>query len=144
MKSLTLFATIFLLFSLNSYSQDFQKLPDSQVNQDKLQIAQGFVTNYFTSLKEGGYYDVKEKVIDALRSQLTETFQRSSYEQLKNQFGDFESLEYVETWTQSSMLIFRFKSEWESSDQILELRVVLDGSDYITGFWMRPWSDQLK
>ena len=107
-------------------------------------IAQEFTIKYFTRLKDGGYYEFQNEAIDALKNQLTEQNQKTLYQQLKSQLGDYQGLEYAETWSQNSMLIFRFKSDWDKSDQKLEVRVVLDGSDKIAGFWIKPWSDELK
>ena len=138
--------SLFLCFS--SYGQGFKKLSESEVDTSKKQIAHEFVTNYFKLLKEDSYYEFQdEEVIDALIKQLTEKNQKALYQQLKNSFGDFKSLEYAETWVQGnniSMQIFRFKSNFEKSGQLLELRVVLDESDKISGFWIKPWADTLN
>jgi 16S rRNA C967 or C1407 C5-methylase (RsmB/RsmF family) len=147
MKSITFILGISLIFCLNSCSQDFNKISDSEVNKENLQIAQDFAINYLTKLKNGEYYQFEDEAIDALKNQLTEENQKAVYQQLKDKFGDFKSLEYSETWDQgksSSIQIFRFKSDFEDSKKKLEVRVVLDNSKKIAGFWIKPWSDMLK
>ena len=147
MKSITFILGISLVFCLNSCSQDFNKISDSEVNKENLQIAQNFATNYLTKLKNGEYYQFEDEAIDALKNQLTEENQKAVYQQLKNKFGDFKGLEYSETWVQgksSSIQIFRFKSDFANSKKKLEVRVVLDDSKKIAGFWIKPWSDMLK
>lgn len=147
MKSITFILGFLLVFCLNSCSQDFKKISDSELNKENLQIAQDFATNYLTKLKNGEYYQFQDEAIDALKNQLTEENQKTVYQQLKNKFGDFQDLEYTETWIQgssNSIQIFRFKSDFEKSNKKLEVRVVLNDSKKIAGFWIKPWSDMLK
>jgi 16S rRNA C967 or C1407 C5-methylase (RsmB/RsmF family) len=147
MKSFTLIIGVYILFSLNSCSQDFKKLNSADVDAKKIKISQKFANEYFTALKNGSYYQFKEEAIEILKNQLTEQNQKAIYQQLKDQFGDFKSLEYAETWIQSSnpsLNIFRFKGDFEKSNKKLEIRVVLNESDKISGFWIKPWSDMLK
>jgi len=147
MKSITLLLGAYFLFSLNSCSQDFKKLNGSDVDSKKVQIAQKFANDYLTTLKKGSYYQFTDEAIDVLKNQLTEQNQKAIYQQLKDQLGDFQSLEYAETWIQNSdpsLNIFRFKSDFEKSNKKVEIRVVLDKSDKIAGFWIKPWSDMLK
>lgn len=138
---------ISLIFSLTAYSQNFKKLSDSEVDENKVKIAQDFATDYLMQSKNGGYYKFQDEAIDALKNQLTEQNQKTIYQQLKAQFGDFKSLEYAETWVQgndNSFQIIRFKSDFDKNVEKLEVRVVLDDSQKIAGFWIKPWSDMLK
>ena len=147
MKSITFILGISLIFCLNSYSQDFKKLTDSEVDKQKIQIAQDFATKYLRKQKEGSCYEFKDEAIGILKNQLTEQNQKTIYQQLKDKFGDFMSLEYAETWVQgnnNSIQIFRFKSDFAKSNKKLEVRVVLNESVKIAGFWIKPWSDMLK
>lgn len=147
MKSITLIFGACILFCLNSYSQDFKKLGDSEVDKGKVKIAQDFATNYLTKSKNGDTYKFKDEAIDALKNQLTEEYQKLAYQQVKNLFGDFKSLKYEETWVQGSnkyLQIIRLKGDFEKSNKNLEIRVVLNESDKIIGFSLLPWSDMLN
>jgi len=146
MKSITLIVGICILFCLNSFSQDLRKLGDSEVDKSKVKIAQDFATNFMTKLKNGTAYKFQDEAIDALKNQFTEENQKIVYQQLKNQVGDFKSLKYAETWVQSSnksLQIIRFKGDFEKSNKNLEIQVVLNESDKIIGFFIKPWSDML-
>ena len=147
MKSITFILAISIIFCLNSCSQDFKKVSDSEVNNENLQIAQDFATNYLTKLKNGEYYQFQDEAIETLKNQLTEENQKIVYQQLKDKFGDFKGLEYSEIWIQgnsNSVQIFRFKSDFEKSNKKLEVRVVLNDLNKVAGFWIKPWSDMLK
>ena len=147
MKSMSLILGVCFIFCLNSCGQDFRKLSGSEVDSKKVQIANKFATDYLMNLKNGSYYQFKDEAIDGIKNAFTEETQKTVYQQLKGQFGDFQGLEYAETWIQSgnpAIKIFRFKSDFEKSTKKLEVRVVLNESDKIAGFWIKPWSDMLK
>lgn len=147
MKSITLFLGLIFLLCINSFGQNFQKLADSEVDAAKIEIAKKFASDYMTKQKDNSYYQFKDEAIDAVKNQLTEERQKTIYKQIKNNFGDFESLEYAETWIHkgdADYRIYRFKADFEKSTKKLEIRVVLNESDKITGFWIRPWSDVLN
>ena len=146
MKSILLFITGGLI-TLNSNGQNFKKIDESEANSKKVLIAQKFSNDYLTKVKNGSYYEFKDEAIDAVKNGFTEQSQKTFYEQLKAQFGEFQSLVYAETWIQegnSTMKIFRFKGDFAKSNKKLEIRVVLDSNDKIAGFWIKPWSDMLK
>lgn len=146
MKSITLIIGTCIIFTLSTCSQDFKKLSASEADHGKVKIAQDFATGIMTKLKNGETYIFQDEATDALITQLTSGNQKAVYNQLKNQFGDFRSLEYAETWIQNStsFQIIRFKSEFGNNSEKLEIRVVLDESDKIAGFWIKPWSDMLQ
>lgn len=147
MKSFTLIFAASVLFCFNSCSQSLKKMDVSKVDNSKVKIAQDFALNFLTKLKEGGVYEFKGEVIEGLENQFTEDVQKTVYRQLKEQFGDFQSLKYAETWIQGSnspLQIMRFKSDFENSSRKLEIRVVLNESEKVAGFWIIPWSDMLK
>lgn len=147
MKSISLILVAFIIFSLNSCSQDFKKLTVTEIDKNKVKIAQDFASNFLTKLKNGEEYQFQDKAIDAIKNQFTGEAQKLVYQQLKTQFGEYQSIEYAETWIQSnskSISIFRFKGEFEKSTKKLEIRVVLNESEKIAGFWIKPWSDMLN
>lgn len=147
MKSVTNILAVCFVFCLNSCSQDFKKLKESDVEPAKVQIAQDFSEKYLTKLKNGSFYSFQDEAVEIIKNSLTEEKQKSGYQYLKDNFGDYQSLEYAETWTQagnSSIIVIRFKSDFDKSNKKLEVRVVLDESDKIAGFWIKPWSDILK
>lgn len=144
---MTLAFGMFLLFQLSLAGQDFRKLAANEADKGKAKIAADFASGFFTTLKNNGIYPFKDEAIDAVKNQMTGENQKLIYEQLKAQFGDFQSLEYGETWIQGSnkaIQIVRFRGNFEKSNRSQEIRVVINGSNKIAGFWVKPWSDILK
>lgn len=147
MKPVTLVLISSILFTITSCSQDLRKLDESEVDSEKIQFAQTFANEYLSKQKRGSYYEFQDEAIDDLKNRLTEERQKQVYGKLKSNFGDFQSLKYVETWTKSGnspLNIVRFKSDFEKRNKQLEVRIVLDKSDKIAGIWIKPWSDVLK
>ena len=146
MKSTIFLAGMFLFFHLTSFGRDFKKLGADEADQSKTKIARAFAAAFLMKLKAGETYQFKDEAIDVLKNQLTPDNQKLVYQQLKGQFGDFKSLEYAETWVQAnnkSMQIVRLKGNFEKSNRSQEIRVVVNETNKISGFWVKPWSDML-
>jgi len=123
------------------------KLEPSDVDGKKVEIAKKFAGDYLTQAKNNSYYQFKDEAIEVLKNQLTEEKQKLAYKQIKDLFGDYKSLEYVETWIQKGNAVYKiywFKGDFETSTNKLEIRVILNGSDQVAGFWIKPWSDMLQ
>lgn len=147
MKFITLFISVFFIFCTNSFSQAYIKLAASDVDSAKIKIAEKFAFDYMTAQKNDAFYQFKDEAIGILKSQLTQERQKAGYKQLRDNFGDFKSLDYAETWIQkdnSDYKIIRFKSDFEKSPNKLEIRVILNAENKVAGFWIKPWSDELK
>ena len=145
-KLIFLFAACFI-FSLNSSSQNLKKIEDSEVDKSRLKFAENFALDYLTKLKEGSYYEFQDEAIAEFKKQMTEQSQKKGYQKLKEKFGDFRNLNYEETYLQdknSPLQVFRFKSDFENSNQPIEARVVLNEAGKIAGFWIKPWQDDLQ
>lgn len=143
--SLLILSIIFVAIGLKA--QTFVKLKESDASLKQIEIAQTFANNYLTLNKNSMPYLFKDEAIDALKMQLTPETQSAIYAQIKNEFGDFESLVYSETWIDSSnpiYKVFRFKGTFAKSTKKLEVRVVLDNANKISGFWLKPWSDMFN
>jgi len=145
-KLIFLFAACFV-FSLNSYGQDLKKLENSDVDKSMLQVAENFALEYLTKLKEGSYYEFQDEAIAEFKRQMTEQRQKKAYQNLKEKFGDFRSINYEQTWLQDTnnpLQIFRFKADFKASNQPLEVRVVLNEAGKIAGLWVKPWRENLQ
>jgi hypothetical protein len=147
MKSITLFLSLIFLFCINSIGQTYLKLADSEVDSTKIKIAKKFAFDYMVAQKSNSFYEFKDEAVPVLKNQLTEERQKAGYKQLKDNFGDFKSLEYAETWIQkdnAAFKIFRYKSDFDKSANKLEIRVILNELDKVAGLWIKPWSDMLN
>lgn len=97
-----------IIFYLNSFAQSYEKLKEADVQPAKIEIAKKFVIDYFTAQKNGSYYQFKDEATGAVKKQLTESNQEAGYKMLKDNFGDFSSADYAETWIAKSNPSFKF------------------------------------
>jgi ribosome-associated translation inhibitor RaiA len=142
MKSITLILSLLFLFCINSFGQAYMKLEPSDVDAKKVEIATKFANDYLTQAKNNSYYQFKDEAVDVLKSQLTEERQKAAYKQIKDVFGDYKSIEYIETWIQKGNAfykIYRFKGTFEKSTDTdkPEIRVILNGTDQVAGLWTK-------
>ncbi len=146
MKSMIFMTGLCFLLSLNTFGQVYEKLNESEVVPEKVQLAQKFAVAYLTAQKNGSFYRFNDEAIDILKNQLTEDIQKAGYKKIKDTFGDFVSLEYAETWIQkgnTAYKIYRFKGDFDKSSSKLGIRVILNAADKVAGFWIKPWADKL-
>jgi hypothetical protein len=126
---------------------DFSKLPESDMDPAMKASAESLATRMLTAWRDGQYAPLGEEATAAMRSGLSPERQEQAYEQFKGMFGDFESLEYVETLVPtdgSSLFIFRFKGKFSKTEATPEVRIVLDGEQKLSGFWVKPWNNSMR
>lgn len=142
-----LFIISFIFILIPAYCQGFEKLPEEQVNQSQTDLAKKFAHIFFSTLKDGKLYEFHDEATESLSKNITPETQNQLYQYMTEQFGNYQSLEYAETWKYSgeeTMIIVRLKGICDRSKGIPEIRVVLDKDNKIAGFWMRPWEDEMK
>ena len=147
MKTFSIMTCACLFIFSGAFCQDFKKLDPDAVNNHSKETAGKFATVFLTDLKNGSVYQFKDEATGDLKKALTEDMQKQSYQNLKDQFGDFESLNYTETWIYSkdtTLRFFRFKADFNKSNGKLEVRVVLNGEGKIAGIWITPWKDTIQ
>ena len=133
--------------SLTANSQDFEKLAADKVDKTRVEIAEKFSNNFYSALAKGNHYEFKDEVTDALKNALTPESQKTIYEQIKGEHGDYESVAYAEMWVLKSnpvIKVVRFYGTFSRQKKQIEVRVVLDKADKIAGFFIKPWSDVLN
>lgn len=70
--------------------------------------------------------------------------QEASDKALEKQLGNFESMAYHETLRSKDgkLEVYRFKGRFQQASE-MEVRVVFDAAAKLTGFWVKPWKDQI-
>ncbi len=146
MKPVIFIIPVFVLFFSSAHGQDLKKAAESEVDKGSVQLAEKFADTFLTKSRNGSWYQFTDEAIDEIKAALTEEKQKASYSQIKSTFGDYVSLEYAETWLSPSnpgLRLIRFKGQFASSANKAEIRVVLNKSGKISGFWIKPWSETL-
>jgi len=136
-----------LMFQLATAQEHFKKIPDKSTDTIKIALATQIAASYFESLKKGDYFDIQDMGTKEFIEKMTPEIQKQSYEQIRQLFGDFKSLTYSGIWISkdnSELEVIRFKGEFEKSEKPLEIRVVINQQNMVSGFWIKPWQDNLN
>jgi len=145
-KNALLIVTSFLIIT-PSFSQGYEKLSEDKVDQNKVTLAKNFADKYFCASRDGKTYEFKDEATEILSQRFTPEVQKQVYQDIQGKFGDYKSLEYAETWKHSgteTFTIVRFKGIFSKSNEIPEIRIVLDQANKVAGFWYKPWIEELK
>jgi hypothetical protein len=130
-----------------SEAQDAEKLSADKVSAIEIKIGKTFITEFYENLSKGSTYEFnKENSTEMMISTFSPEMQKTAYEQIKAQLGEYENADYAEAWVMSSnpdLKILRFKGDFTGKSEKVEVRVVLDKSNKIAGFFVKPWSDML-
>ncbi|MCK4716121.1 MAG: DUF3887 domain-containing protein [Candidatus Marinimicrobia bacterium] len=136
---------LLILVLLAGCDSQYSKLDEADVNQEQKLLAENIAVKLMTGMKTGDYHQLGDEATRMMQRGLTPEVQEEAYESIKGQFGDFISLKYAETWKPtdgSYLLIYRFIGDFESGKPI-EIRVVMDGNNKLSGFWIKPWKKKL-
>ena len=124
----------------------YDTLPEEEVNQEQKDLAESIETDILMSMKTGEFKALGEKATLSVQKGITPAKQKTVYEQVKGMFGEFQSLDYYETCVPKDgtfLTVYRFKGKFESS-ATPEIRVVINKDNKLSGFWIKPWKDELK
>lgn len=139
-----MFLTVLLVAGCTS---QFQKLPESKVDAGMKSVAKRIATNILEAQRDGRFEPLGGEATAAMRSALTPEKQKETCESIKGMFGDFQSIEYVETHVPtdgSQLVIYRFRGHFSKSRARPEIRVVMDDKGKLAGFWIKPWRAKVQ
>ena len=122
-----------------------QTVASAPVQSEQHQLAAQLATQILQAHEQGRFEALGPEATEGFRKALTAEIQRHSYQQLRQLFGTFEGLDFVETRSiesQPNLLIHRFRGRYSTASP--EVRVVLDQNGKLTGLWIKPWQEQMQ
>ncbi len=98
---------------------------------------------------EQGRFEVlgPEEATEGFRNGFTAEVQRRNHQAIRQRYGAFEGLDYVETLSleaQPHLLVHRFRGRYGAASRAPEVRVVLDREGRLAGLWIKPWQEQMQ
>ena len=146
-QSILIWMVLFLA-SAGFSQHTFIKVEPDQIPENNIKTAQDLAGKLLNGQKTGNIYMLTDQeATPEMVKGLTEAMQVASYESIKQLYGDFISLEFVETWTlqiSEQYFVYRFKGNFSETKDTPEVRVVMNESGKISGFWLRPWKDDME
>nr|WKN39767.1 hypothetical protein K4G66_13810 [Tunicatimonas sp. TK19036] len=125
----------------------YRKLSDEEMQASSLKTAQTLAEAMLTAQKKGQAYTFSEtEATPAIRGDFSAEKQLQTYSAIKELFGDYQSLTFVEAYQTTNApayQIFRFRGDFEKGTTQPEVRVVLNDSTQLAGFFITPWQEVL-
>lgn len=124
----------------------FDKVPEGDVDAQQKATAQKLAARIYEGCVSGKHEPLGEdEAIPEMRDALSPSKLPGTCAAIKSEFGDYQSLDYAETWKPKSgaLKVYRFKGHFSKATAAPpEIRVIMDGAK-LSGFWLKPWADAL-
>lgn len=123
----------------------FERVPEADVDAQQKAAAERIAARIYEGCVSGKHEPLgAEEAIPEMREALAPAKLAGTCAAIKSQFGDYQSLDYAETWKPRSggIKVYRFKGHFSKKGEAPEIRVVMDGAK-LSGFWLKPWADEL-
>ena len=118
------------------------------VQSDQRHLAERLASRLLQGHEQGRFETLStEEAVEDFRRGYTVEVQRRNHQTIRQRFGAFNGLDYVETrfiGSQPHLLIHRFKGRYGAAYQPPEVRVVLDRDTRLAGLWIKPWKDEMR
>ena len=125
-----------------------QTVASVPVQSDQRQLAAQLATRILEGHEQGRFEALgPEEATEKFRNGFTAEAQRLNHQTIRQLFGAFEGLDYIETRfmdSQPHLLIHRFKGRYGAASNVPEVRVVLDRDGKLAGLWIKLWQDELQ
>ena len=125
-----------------------QTVASVPVQSDQRQLAALLATRILEGHEQGRFEALgPEEATEEFRNGFTAEVQRQNHQTIRQLFGAFEGLDYIETRfmdSQPHLLIHRFKGRYGAASNVPEVRVVLDRDGKLAGLWIKPWQEQMQ
>jgi hypothetical protein len=120
-----------------------ERVPEAEVDATQRALAERLATKIYDGCRTGRYEALGDEAIPAMQEGLSPDKQKQTCAQIAGMFGDYVSMEYAETWKPKfgALYVYRFKGHFSKSGATPEIRVVLDRSNKLSGFWLKPWTE---
>lgn len=143
-----LFILSWLVCSVTTIAQtNYQKLTEEELRSAPLKTVRSLANTMLTAQRQGQPYLLQEsEAIPAVREEFSAEKQLQTYGAIRELFGDYQSLTFVEayqTLTEPTYRIFRFQGKFERDNAQPEVRLVIDKDEKLAGFSIVPWQDTL-
>jgi len=140
-------SALLLLAAQISWGQ-FAVIEENNINQQNKATAENLAKKIMEGMKTENYYLLSEsEATPAVVKGLNEQTQQAVYDQISEQFGDYQDLRFVEARKQESnqdFTMYRFRGEFTDAAKGPEIRVVLDNDQKLAGFWILPWEAEIS
>jgi hypothetical protein len=139
---------LLLTFGTQILYGQFIPIKSNKIDEKSMNAAVQLAEKLLNGMKEGSIYLLtNEEATEAMAKGLTAETQESVYARIKEENGDFVSLNFtaaLKPENDKSLTIYRFRGEFEKIKDGPEIRVVMNKDLKLAGFWILPWRDDIQ
>ena len=143
---------VFIINCTNKTTQtdmDYKQIPEYKIEKDqdlksKRVFAETIATELLEGMRDNNFKELINNSTDDMKTQFSADVQKNTYQQIKQLYGDYKSMEYYETVENKLYTVFRYKGTFTKTEKKPEIRVVLDTEGKLAGLWIKEWIDELK
>ncbi|HEY3352410.1 MAG TPA: hypothetical protein VGQ83_04110 [Polyangia bacterium] len=124
----------------------YDRVPADQVDPARRTTAEELATRILTAWNKHEYpFLGAEATAEFRRAHNNAAAQKAAAANIEKRAGRFQSLAFAEELRSRPPQhdVFRFKGTFSDVSPV-EVRVVLDPEGKVSGFWVRPWHDELR
>jgi hypothetical protein len=125
----------------------FSPVPANQINQAERDKAQQIADALWSTWRSGKFEPLSDAFTSQMRQSMTPEVQQAAYGQTKEMFGDYKNLSFAQAVASPIMpgaTVYRFRATFSGSAERPEIRVVMDKQGKVSGFWIKPWAEELQ
>ena len=125
-----------------------QAVVSTPVESDQHLLAAQLATRILQGHEQGRFEVLgPEEATESFRNGFTAEVQRQSHQAIRQRYGAFEGLDYVETLSlaaQPNLLVHRFRGRYGAESRAPEVRVILDRDGKLAGLWIKSWLEEMQ
>ena len=145
-KSGFLFGVLFIILSQLAIAQ-FTPIKETRIDKESMEKATDLADKLLNGMKTGNIYLLSaDEATEAMVKGLSDEIQQSVYARIKDEFGDFLTMQFVEALkpdNDKSLTVYRFRGSFENAADGPEIRVILNKDGKLSGFWILPWKPSI-
>lgn len=137
----------FVLLFCYGCSSNLEPIPSDKISMQEKQFAEKMANLILERCDAYDYSALSEEVATPEMSKgFNATVFQQTCELLKNKYGRFRGLEFVEAVKppdSNQYVIYRFKGNFKDATKFPEIRITVDQSGKLAGFFTTKWKDRL-
>lgn len=122
----------------------FQQVPAESLDSAQKAMAEKAATATLEAWRSGQPAPL-DGFTQKMKTALPPAKQTQAYKQITDRFGDFQSITFAGAVTSPQMpeyTVYRFRGTFSKGRP--EVRVVVDRSNKVAGFWIKNWNDTIQ
>jgi hypothetical protein len=147
MKTASVLVGLVLLAAGCSKATPLERVPDAELDANAKTSAETLGTRILSEWAKDEYKELSETEArpDFRKAHNDVDGQRTADKSIESTLGNFKSMTFQHAMRSKDkkMFVYRFKGSFDKAPDLAEVRVVFNDEGKLSGFWVKPWKDQI-